>query len=38
MSNYQPCPECGDEIDATTASIEDECPECGTPFRELIFR
>jgi len=38
MSNYQPCPECGAEIDATEASIEGKCPECETPFRELIFQ
>jgi endogenous inhibitor of DNA gyrase (YacG/DUF329 family) len=36
MSNYVPCPDCGDTIDATQASLDRECPACGTYFGALL--
>jgi Zn finger protein HypA/HybF involved in hydrogenase expression len=36
MSNYADCPKCGTEIDAVAASLTGYCPECDTPFAELL--
>lgn len=36
MSNHVDCPNCGEEIDATSASLTGYCPECKTPFSELL--
>jgi DNA-directed RNA polymerase subunit RPC12/RpoP len=38
MSNIQKCPECDAEIDTTQASLDGACPNCGTPFKELVYR
>ena len=38
MTNMQTCPECDAEIDATQASLDGACPNCNTPFRELLYR
>jgi uncharacterized paraquat-inducible protein A len=34
--NIVPCPECEAAIDAVSVSLTGYCPECNTPFRELL--
>jgi len=36
MSNYENCPNCGDEIDAVKACVQRECPECEATYTELV--
>ncbi len=38
MSNHVDCPNCGAEIDATSASLMGHCPECKKPFSKLLHR
>lgn len=38
MKNVVPCPECGHDIDAVSASLTGWCPECDTPFTKLLKR
>jgi hypothetical protein len=38
MSNYVDCPNCGEEIDATSVSLTGYCPECEQPFSALLQR
>jgi hypothetical protein len=34
--NIVPCPGCGHSIDAVSVSLTGYCPECETPFGELL--
>lgn len=36
MSNVVPCPNCGKDIDAVNASLQNECYECHTYFGDLL--
>lgn len=36
MTNRVPCPECETVIDAVEASLVGWCPECDTPFTNLL--
>lgn len=36
MTNMTECPNCGELIDATAASLTGYCPECDTAFSELV--
>jgi len=34
--NIVPCPDCGHSIDAVSVSLTGYCPECETPFSDLL--